>query len=74
MMPIGSVNMTYYVTRNVVLEPEDDRAVESLVEKLGLGKRGYSSAVRIIIREWLEAKVDEQRRTQDARLTSEASK
>lgn len=42
------------VRRSVALEPVDDRTVRALARYKGLGVRGYSAALRMIIREWRE--------------------
>ena len=47
------------VTKNVTLDKESDDAVEQVREDLHLGTRGYSAALRIIIREWAEKKQEE---------------
>jgi len=46
--------MAELVTRNVALEPTDDNIVAGVVKRYGLGERGYSAAMRIIIRQWAE--------------------
>ena len=47
------------IRRSVALEPVDDRVVRALAKKKGLGSRGYSSALRMIIREWREYQREE---------------
>lgn len=48
--------MADYVTKNVVLEKQDLKAVNQVIKSRGLGTKGFSAAVRIIIREWSEMK------------------
>ena len=43
---------TPYIQRMVNLEPLDYRIVRRLAERKGLGKRGFSAALRLIVREW----------------------
>jgi hypothetical protein len=40
------------VRQNVAFEPQDYDAVVALAQEKGLGSRGFSAAVRMIIREW----------------------
>lgn len=42
------------VGRNVVLGDTEIRIIDALSDKLGLGPRGFSAALRIIVREWIE--------------------
>jgi Arc/MetJ-type ribon-helix-helix transcriptional regulator len=51
--------MTDKVTRNVSLDPYHDQIVDELRQERNYGERGYSQAIRDIIREW-----DEMKRTQ----------
>lgn len=46
--------MSKYITKNVVLEEPDFRRVTKLVKEKSLGGKGFSAALRIIIREWAE--------------------
>lgn len=41
-------------TQNVVLTEVEREIVEKVQKRRGLGKRGFSAALRIIIREWAE--------------------
>jgi hypothetical protein len=43
-----------YITKNVVLEKKDVDVVNDRVQREGLGPRGFSVALRLIIREWNE--------------------
>jgi hypothetical protein len=43
-----------YIRRIVYLEPRDVRAVMDYAREKGLRVRGFSPAVRMIIREWLD--------------------
>ena len=52
-MAKGSGKKKTFVTRNVVLFPEDMRVVARVMRKLALSERsGFSQAVRYIIRDW----------------------
>jgi hypothetical protein len=42
-------------TTGVVLTETERKIVEAQAEKLGLGARGFSAALRIIIRDWADA-------------------
>ena len=42
-----------YETRNVVLEKPDIETVQQVADRRGLGARGFSAALRMIIREWI---------------------
>jgi hypothetical protein len=42
------------VRRSVAFETEDINEVDALRKKKGLGNKGFSAAVRMIIREWAE--------------------
>lgn len=47
--------MGEYITKNIVLEPVDYQAVMDYAKEKGLdNQRGFSAAVRGIIREWIE--------------------
>lgn len=46
--------MNEYMTKNVVLEPVDYNIIDIEREKRGLGRKGFSAALRIIVREWKE--------------------
>ena len=46
--------MNEYLTKNVVLEPMDFNIVKETADKRGLGRKGFSAALRQIIREWKE--------------------
>ena len=39
---------------SVALAPLDIKIIDNLAEKKGLGRRGFSAALRIIVREWAE--------------------
>ena len=41
-----------YIQRMINLEPEDYLAVKNFADEKGLGRKGFSAAIRIIIREW----------------------
>ena len=41
-----------YIPRMVNLEPRDYRIVRRVAQARGLGGKGFSAALRIIIREW----------------------
>ena len=41
-----------YIQRVVNLEPSDYRTVKQLAQEKGLGGKGFSAALRMIIREW----------------------
>lgn len=43
------------ITKNVVFEPDDFRIVAGTARLRGLGGKGFSSALRQIIREWFDA-------------------
>lgn len=43
--------MSGFITRNVVLEKQDVRIVSERARKMGLGPKGFSAALRTIIRE-----------------------
>jgi hypothetical protein len=47
---------TEYIRRIVNLEPRDYDAIKQHAEDQGLGKKGFSVALRLIIREWQEFK------------------
>lgn len=42
------------VTKNVVLEKKDLNIIQVTAENRGLGVRGFSAALRMIVREWAE--------------------
>jgi hypothetical protein len=42
-----------FVRRSVALEDVDIETVDKLAEEKGLGARGFSAALRMIIREWI---------------------
>ena len=46
--------MNQPITKNVVLEPLDVEIINGFVETKGLGGKGFSAALRMIIREWAE--------------------
>ena len=46
--------MEDFVTRNVVLEKNDIEIVSRMQTAKGLGRRGFSAALRMVIREWAE--------------------
>jgi hypothetical protein len=41
-----------YVQRMVNLEPRNYRLVRKVALEKGLGKKGFSAAIRLILREW----------------------
>ena len=43
---------TPYIQRMVNLEPLDYRLVREFAEEKGLGRKGFSAALRFIIRDW----------------------
>ena len=43
-----------YVPRMINLERSDYQIVKRMAEKRGLGDKGFSAALRMIIREWQE--------------------
>lgn len=47
------------VIRNVSLEQTDFSIVQSFALKTGLGGKGFSAALRMIIREWSEHKAEQ---------------
>lgn len=47
---------TLYIQRQVNLEPRDYRAIRYMARHKGLGDRGFSAALRLIIREWADHK------------------
>ena len=46
------MRVTNYIHRQVNLEPDDYNAVWGLARERGLGRKGFSAALRMIIREW----------------------
>lgn len=42
-----------YIARLDNLSPDDYRAIRRLADEKGLGKKGFSAALRMIIHEWL---------------------
>lgn len=48
--------MITMVRRSVDLEREDIERIKELAQCKGLGARGFSAALRMIIREWVELK------------------
>ena len=43
-----------YVPRMINLEPQDYQVVRRVADERGLGDKGFSAAMRMIIREWQE--------------------
>jgi hypothetical protein len=43
-----------YVPRMINLEPSDYQVVRRVADQRGLGEKGFSAALRMIIREWQE--------------------
>lgn len=41
-------------TRSVSLFDKEEQIIEEVVEKRGLGGKGFSAALRMIIREWAD--------------------
>ncbi|RJO64987.1 MAG: hypothetical protein C4540_02525 [Candidatus Omnitrophota bacterium] len=56
--------MSEFITKNVVLHLDDFRTIRKLVKEKGLGGRGTSAALRMIIREWVEMKSERIRITE----------
>ena len=56
---------TPYIQRMVNLEPLDYRIVRRLAERKGLGSRGFSAALRLIIRDWSRLNAEAVRRAGD---------
>ena len=54
------------IRKNVALEPEDYKAIEAVRSSKGLGSRGFSAALRLIIRHWVENKSNERVRITEA--------
>ena len=46
--------MDEFETRNVVLDGRSVEIIEGVVVERGLGVRGFSAALRMIVREWQE--------------------
>jgi hypothetical protein len=46
--------MPKHIVRNVLLEKKDYRIVRKVAEEKGLGGKGFSAALRLIIREWAD--------------------
>lgn len=59
--------MSQFVTRNVVLEPRDIETVNQKARDEGFGPKGFSVALRVIIREWenLKKEVDSENINQE---------
>ena len=62
------------IRKNVALENEDVECVESLAKRKGLGTRGFSSALRMIIREWFDQEKQHIRITDAGREALELEK
>ena len=45
--------MSAIIRRSVSLEEEDMQLISQLADRKGLGSRGFSAALRMIIREWV---------------------
>ena len=45
--------MSAIIRRSVALEEEDIKQITQLAGRKGLGSRGFSAALRMIIREWV---------------------
>ena len=43
---------SHYIPRMVNLEPMDYRIIRNFANEKGLGKKGFSAALRIIVRDW----------------------
>lgn len=50
-----------WITKNVVLFDRDMEIIQELQDDLALGERGFSAALRVIIREWEASRVEIQR-------------
>ena len=48
-----------YVPRMINLEQSDYNTVRRLAEERGLGEKGFSGALRMIIREWAELQLQD---------------
>lgn len=48
------------VRQSVAFEPQDYKVVTDLIRERGLGRRGFSAAIRMIIREWQRSQEPEQ--------------
>ena len=44
--------MPKYITKNVVFEPTDFEIISKLAAERGYGQRGFSIALRQVVREW----------------------
>ena len=47
--------MTLYIRRIINLEQSDYWIVQRVIQEKGLGAKGFSAAIRLIIREWASA-------------------
>jgi hypothetical protein len=60
-----------YVARNVNLEACDYRAVKQFCVQNGLGGKGFSAALRMIIREWAALKPNQDLSTEELLVHAE---
>ena len=44
--------MTLYIRRIINLEQSDYWTIQRVIQEKGLGAKGFSAAIRLIIREW----------------------
>jgi hypothetical protein len=61
-------------TRNVVLETEDREIVLRSARKLGFGGKGFSAALRFILRDWARNNDPAYRLTEQGRTALEETK
>ncbi len=50
--------MNDFITRNVVLDKKDEEIVARKADREGFGPKGFSMALRTIIREWAARKAE----------------
>lgn len=55
------------MTKNVVLDEIDMKVIEELIDEKGLGGKGFSAALRMIIREWSRNRIAAYRLTEEGR-------
>jgi hypothetical protein len=48
-----------FITKNVVLAPDTMKTINSYARKLGLGERGFSAALRLIVEDFKNNKPDQ---------------
>lgn len=59
--------MDTFITKNFVLHRDDLNLIRDLANEKGLGQRGNSAALRMIIREWNEMRAERVRITEAGR-------